>query len=87
MKTKKLNVYRQPPKEGVDNLYPTSNDTFKQPSLHLLVGQRTAGKSYLASKILAQCDKDKTFDVIYMITPSFNSNQAYFGAYKIRKCI
>lgn len=81
MKTKKLDVYKVPPKEGVDNLYPTSVECWKQPALHLLVGQRTAGKSYLASKILAQCEKDKTFDVVYMITPSFNSNQAYFGSY------
>ena len=81
MKTKKLDVFTQPPKEGVDNLYPTSINTWKQPALHLLVGQRTAGKSYLASKILAQCQKDRTFDVVYMITPSFNSNQAYFGSY------
>jgi hypothetical protein len=81
MKTKQLNVYREPPKEGVNNQYPTSENCWKQPALHLLVGQRTAGKSYLASKILAQCEKDKTFDVIYMITPSFNSNQAYFGSY------
>lgn len=81
MKTKKLNVYQVPPKDGVDNQYPSSTDCWKQPALHLFVGQRTAGKSYLASKILAQCEKDKTFDVIYMITPSFNSNQAYFGAY------
>jgi len=81
MRTKKLNAYKVPPKEGVDNQYPTSADCWKQPALHLLVGQRTAGKSYLASKILAQCEKDKTFDVVYMITPSFNSNQAYFGSY------
>ena len=45
------------------------------------MGQRTSGKSYLTSKILAQAYKDKTFDVIYIITPSFNSNKAYFGKY------
>ena len=81
MKTKQLNVYRQPPTDGVNNLYPTSTDTFKQPALHLLIGCRTSGKSFLASKILAQCEKDSTFNTVYMITPSFNSNQAYFGAY------
>ena len=79
MKTKRLDVYQTPPKDGVDNLYPTSLECWKQPALHLIVGQRTAGKSYLASKIFAQCAKDATFDVVYMITPSFNSNQAYFG--------
>ena len=85
MRTKKLNAYKVPPKEGVDNQYPTSADCWKQPALHLLVGQRTAGKSYLASKILAQCQKDSTFDVVYMITPSFNSNMAYFGDYVFKK--
>ena len=47
----------------------------------MLIGQRTAGKSYLASKILAQAQREKTFDRVYMVTPSFNSNKAYFGKY------
>ena len=81
MKTHKLKVYNKTPTEGVDNLYPTTPDAFKQPCLHLIVGQRTAGKSYLASKILAQCKQDSTFNEIFMITPSFNSNIAYFGEY------
>jgi hypothetical protein len=81
MKVQKLNVYRTRPKEGVDNTYPTGPDTFKQPCLQMIVGARTAGKSYLAALILAQCKRDKTFDVVYMITPSWNSNQSYFGDY------
>ena len=81
MKTKLLAVFQKKPTDGVDNLYPTSIDCWKQPSLHLLCGQRTAGKSYLASQILAQCAVDKTFDIYYFITPSFCSNQAYFGSY------
>ena len=28
-----------------------------------------------------QAKNDKTFDVVYIITPSFNSNRAYFGKY------
>jgi len=31
--------------------------------------------------MLAQTHKDKTFDRIYIITPSFNSNKSYFGKY------
>lgn len=31
------------------------------------------------SKILNQCMKEHCFDVVYMITPSFNSNRPYFG--------
>jgi len=81
MKVKKLSVYNQLPKEGVENQYPTSKDTFKQPALHMIIGQRTSGKSFLASRTLAQAKADKTFNIIYMITPSFNSNKAYFGEY------
>ena len=66
---------------GVDNTYPTPENSFKQPCLQMIVGQRTSGKSYLTSKILAQAKTDKTFDVIYIITPSFNSNKAYFDKY------
>ena len=81
MKIKKLNVYNQDPDAQVNNEYPTPANAFKQPCLHMIVGQRTAGKSYLTSKILAQADKDKTFNVVYCITPSFNSNKGYFGKY------
>jgi hypothetical protein len=47
----------------------------------MIVGQRTSGKSYLASKIVAQAYKDKTFNRIYIVTPSFMSNKSYFGKY------
>ena len=47
----------------------------------MIVGVRNTGKSYLTSTILAQAKRDKTFDVIYIVTPSFNSNKAYFGEY------
>lgn len=66
---------------GVDNTYPTPDNSFKQPCLQLIVGQRTSGKSHLTSKILAQAHQDKTFDIIYIVTPSFNSNKSYFGKY------
>jgi len=81
MKTKSLDVYNAAVENGVNNEYPTTENAFRQPCLHMVVGQRTAGKSFLTSKILAQHKKDKTFDVIYIITPSFNSNKAYFGKY------
>jgi len=66
---------------GVDNTYPTPDNSFKQPCLQMIVGQRCSGKSHLTSKILAQAHQDKTFDIIYIVTPSFNSNKAYFGKY------
>jgi len=81
MKLAKLRCYTQEPDCGVTNEYPTPEHSFKEPSLHMVVGQRTAGKSYLTSKILAQAKTDKTFDRIYIVTPSFNSNQSYFGKY------
>lgn len=81
MKSSIINVYNDKVDSGVDNEYPTSKKTFRQPCLHMIVGQRTSGKSYLTSKIIKQCQKEKTFDRIYMVTPSFNSNKAYFGKY------
>ena len=81
MKVQNLNVYNTPVTQCVDNEYRTSKDAFRQPCLQLIVGQRTAGKSYLTSVILGQAAKDKTFDVVYIITPSFNSNKAYFEKY------
>lgn len=81
MKSSVLNVYNDTINTGVDNEYTTSKKTFRQPALHMVIGQRTAGKSYLASKILSQAQREKTFDRVYMITPSFNSNKAYFGKY------
>lgn len=81
MKTKPLKVYNQPVDASVSNEYPTSHEAFRQPCLQMIVGQRTAGKSYLAAKILAQTQKEKTFDVIYIITPSWNSNKGYFGRF------
>lgn len=81
MKLAKLRCYTQEPDCGVNNEYPTPVDSFKQPALHMVVGGRTQGKSYLTSKILAQAKTDKTFDRIYIVTPSFNSNKSYFGKY------
>ncbi len=79
MRTKRLKVFDQDPSGQVNNRYPTTKDAFVEPSLHLVVGTRTAGKSYLCAKLCNQYAKDKTFDVIYMITPSFSSNREYFG--------
>ena len=81
MRTEKVKVYDNKVDCGVDNEYPTSRYAFRQPCLQMIVGQRTAGKSYLASKILNHGMTEKTFDRIYIVTPSFNSNKAYFGKY------
>ena len=81
MELKTLDVYNQEPSASVNNEYPTSRYAFRQPCLHYIVGNRTAGKSFLTSKILAQAKKEKTFDKIYIVTPSFNSNKAYFDKY------
>ncbi len=81
MKTEHLNIYNTNVDNPVSNEYPTSKNTFRQPALHMVVGVRNTGKSYLTSKILAQAKKDKTFNRIYMVTPSFLSNKSYFGEY------
>ena len=67
MQKKALKVYNGPVDASVSNEYPTSHEAFRQPCLQMIVGQRTAGKSYLAAKVLAQTQKEKTFDIIYMI--------------------
>ena len=81
MKVKKLNVYNEEPEKGVSNEYATQADAFRQPCLWYISAVRNSGKSYLCSKFLAQAKRDKTFDKVYMITPSFASNRAYFGKY------
>lgn len=82
MRVKKLRVYDQDPEKGVSNLYPQPNvNAIKQPALHMVVGMRNSGKSYLCSRMLAQFKKDKVFDRVYLISPSFESNRAYFGKY------
>ena len=81
MKVEKLNIYNDKIDSGVDNEYPTSKYAFRQPFLAMFVGCRTSGKSHLASQFLAQAQREKTFNRIYMVTPSFNSNKAYFGKY------
>ena len=52
MKIKNLNVYNDKVNASVNNEYPTGDNSFRQPCLHMIVGQRTSGKSYLTSKIL-----------------------------------
>ena len=81
MRTQKVDAYNSRPTSGVSNEYPTPAASFKQPALHIIQGVRNSGKSYLASQILEQAHRDKTFDVVYIITPSFLSNKAYFGKY------
>ena len=81
MKTKKLPVFDIPVNATVNNEYPTTEHAFRQPMLWYVVGTRTSGKSHLVSQFLAQCHKDKTFDRVYIVTPSFNSNKKYFEKY------
>ena len=81
MKTKNLPVFTVNPDNGVSNEYNTSKYAFRQPCLWYISAVRNSGKSFLASKFLAQAKKDETFDRIYCITPSFKSNEAYFGKY------
>lgn len=73
-----LDVCKHKPKHSVDNEYNTGDRSIRQPALHMVVGQRTSGKSYLASQMLHQAMKEHTFDVVYMVTPSFDSNREYF---------
>jgi hypothetical protein len=78
MKIKKLDAYNRVPKEGVSNEYSTGESSFRAPFLACVIGARTAGKSYLTSQILLQAELENTYDEIYIITPTFNSNKKYF---------
>tara|TARA_R110002012_G_scaffold16009_3_gene62573 strand:+ start:288 stop:1196 length:909 start_codon:yes stop_codon:yes gene_type:complete len=81
MKVKKINIYDKTPSDSVSNAYKTSDLSLEAPCVHMINGCRNTGKGYLMSKILAQAKRDNVYDKIYMITPSFQSNKAYFGKY------
>ena len=79
--TKKINLYGKDvePSQGVSNEYQTSHYAIRQPCLMYVSAVRNSGKSFAVSKLVAQAQKEKTFDRIYMITPTFQSNKSYFG--------
>jgi hypothetical protein len=83
IKIKDLNIYKKDPDEGVDNEYGVLQSEFRQPCLWYISSPRFTGKTYLVSKFLKQAQgrKNKTFNRIYIITPSFKSNESYFKDY------
>jgi hypothetical protein len=83
LKIKNLNIFKKDPAEGVDNEYGVEIGEFRQPCLWYIASPRFTGKTYLVSKFLKQAQgrKNKTFNRIYIITPSFKSNEAYFKDY------
>ena len=83
MKVKKINEYSKSPKESISNQYPTKKYSFQEPGIKLIIGTRGTGKSYTAAKIMLEAKKDKLFDVIYFITPTFDSNKAHWSQFDI----
>ena len=81
MRIQKINVYQKDPENCVSNQYKTGDLSLDGLGVHLINGCRGQGKSYLMSKILAQCKKERTYDRVYLISPSAQSNTAYFGKY------
>jgi hypothetical protein len=83
LQIKDLNIYNKNPAEGVDNEYNVEAGEFRQPCLWYIASPRFTGKTYLVSKFLKQAQgrKNKTFNKIYLISPSFKSNEAYFKDY------
>lgn len=79
--TKKIPLYGKDtePSLGVSNEYKTSHFAIRQPCLMYVSAVRNSGKSFSVSKLVTQAQKENTFDRIYMITPTFLSNKAYFG--------
>ena len=81
VKMKKVSIFGKDsePKQGVSNEYPTSHFMIRQPCLMYVSSVRNTGKSYCVSTLVRQAQKEKIFDKIYMITPTFDSNRSYFG--------
>ena len=79
--TKKINLYGKDtePTQGVSNEYKTSHYAIRQPCLLMCSSLRNTGKTHTISKLVSQAQKEKTFDRIYMICPTFQSNKSYFG--------
>lgn len=71
-----LHTYDQTPPQPVDNEYETDPLSLRQPMLMYMVGSRHSGKSYLCHQFLRT--DAKYFNRIMMITPTFNSNRAYW---------
>lgn len=67
------------PKQGVSNAYMTPPDAIKAPPLMYVSAVRNSGKSFAVSKLMRQAKKDKTYDRVYLITPTWLSNKSYFG--------
>jgi len=81
---KDLKIYNGKPKQDVNNEYPVKEGELRSPMLWYVAATRYSGKSYLISQYLKQAQtnrKHKTYNRIYIITPSFKSNEAYFGDY------
>jgi len=85
IKVKSINEYTKSPSESISNSYQTKPNSFKEPGIKILVGTRGTGKSYTASKIMLQAQKDKTFDVTYFITPTFESNAGHWKQFNINR--
>ena len=78
---KKLDIYdkKDEPKQGVSNSYETSPNAISQPCLMYVSAVRNSGKSFAVSKMVRGLQREKVFDSVKIITPTFNSNKAYFG--------
>ena len=79
MKTKIIKGFDKEPPEKFNNEYPTSHGMFRAPWLMLVCGVRNSGKGYLTSKIIRESNAENLYDVIYFITPTFQSNKKQFG--------
>jgi len=83
MKRVKANIYGEDtnPKQGVSNAYKVRPHSIKHPCNCIVSGTRNSGKTFLVSKIIAQAQKDKVFDEIFIVTPTMLSNRSYFGSF------
>lgn len=85
MKTKVVKKFTKPPPKAFNNEYSTSHYQFRNPMLMMVCGVRNSGKGYTVSKIVRDANMESLYDVIYFVSPTFQSNKAQFGDLNIQE--
>ena len=79
-----LSSYGDEPSQGVSNCYENEKkDDLVSPLLWGCFGVRNSGKSHLISKYVISSQKRKRplYDRLFLVTPSFKSNESYWAPY------
>jgi len=71
-------TYNLQPVQSIDNRYPTKHYEMRQPTVCAVVGTRGGGKSHAMSRLLLEAKKNNTFDEVFLISPTAQSNAQYW---------